>query len=266
MSTRLRFDTYLSHLRAESRRFREVLTSCDPALTVPACPDWDVDDLLWHLGEVQQFWAGVVSSRPAGPTGEERPRSDGDHDDLLARFDVASAALVAALESADPDEAAWTWSSDQTVGFTMRRQALEALIHRLDAEQAVGDVTPLDAALCLDGVAEVIGVMFGGHPAWGHFEPAPQWVRLEADDLGRSAWVQLGIFSGTDPDSDTSYADEPDVALVDDPGTEADVVISGPAEVLLAWLWRRTDAAALTVSGDPGVYDRFRKTVNNPIN
>ena len=40
---------------------------------------------------------------------------------------------------ADPAEPAWTWSAEQTVGFTLRRQAHEALIHRLDAEQTAGD-------------------------------------------------------------------------------------------------------------------------------
>ena len=61
-------------------------------------------------------------------------------------------ALVAELERADPAEPAWSWSAEQTVGFTFRRQAHEALIHRLDAEQTAGDVTPLDAALASDGV------------------------------------------------------------------------------------------------------------------
>ena len=47
--TRLSFEDYLHHLRAESARFREVLTDCDPATQVPSCPAWDAADLLWHL-------------------------------------------------------------------------------------------------------------------------------------------------------------------------------------------------------------------------
>jgi hypothetical protein len=46
---------YLHHLRADSRRFREVLAACDPAARVPGCPDWDAGDLLWHLAGVQWF-------------------------------------------------------------------------------------------------------------------------------------------------------------------------------------------------------------------
>ena len=82
----LPFPAYLAHIRTESARFREVLADCDPAARVPACPDWDADDLLWHLASVQAFWAEVVRSRPA-PADEDYesklPRPD-SHDGLLA--------------------------------------------------------------------------------------------------------------------------------------------------------------------------------------
>ncbi len=261
----LTFDDYLRHLRTESASFREAITACDSDARVPSCPDWDADDLLWHLGEVQHFWAGVITNRPAAPEDVEPTRPHG-REALLGFFDASSQALVDALTAADPAEVAWTWSTEQSVGFTYRRQALEALVHRLDAEQAAGEITTFDPALCLDGVFEVIGVMFGGHPDWGHFEPSPQHVRLHLTDVDSSVWAQLGVFSGTDPGSGTSFADEPDIGLAEDPGTEADVVVSGTSPHMLAWLWRRTDAAAVTMTGDLNVYDRFRTIVSHPIN
>ena len=51
------------------------------------------------------------------------------------------------LEAADPAEEAWNWSDDHTVGFILRRQAHEALVHRVDAELAAGDRTDLDPLL-----------------------------------------------------------------------------------------------------------------------
>ena len=66
-----------------------------------------------------------------------------------------------------PAEEAWTWSDDHTVGFILRRQAHEALVHRLDAEQAAGRGHELDAALAADGVHECLDVMYGGMPPWG---------------------------------------------------------------------------------------------------
>ena len=163
---------YLQHLRTESRRFREVLATCDPAARVPGCPDWDAADLLWHLAGVQWFWAQTVRTRPA-PASEEAPRPERPetYDGLLAAFDEYSASLVSELERADPTDEAWTWSTEQTVGFTFRRQAHEAMVHRLDAEQAAGEVTPFDPALAADGVLECLDVMFGGAPPWGGGAP-----------------------------------------------------------------------------------------------
>ncbi len=264
--TSLQHTDYLEHLRADSRRFREVLAACDPAAPVPGCPDWNAADLLWHLADVQWFWGTTMRNRPAPPSEDEpRPERPDSYDGLLAAFDEYSAALVAELERADPAEPAWSWSAEQTVGFTFRRQAHEALIHRLDAEQTAGDVTPLDARLAADGVAELLGVMFGGIPPWGVFESTGIRVRVDCTDTGDATCVEVGHFNGTDPDSGTVYSDEVAVEPVADPEGEPDVVIAGPAAALDAWLWRRRDDAGIEVTGDRTAYDRFREAVNHPI-
>lgn len=72
---RLDFPDYLEHIRSESRRFRDVLSTCDPEARVPGCPEWNAADLLWHLAEVQWFWAKVVRTRPLGPD-EDDPGPD----------------------------------------------------------------------------------------------------------------------------------------------------------------------------------------------
>src|SRR5215204_29098 len=97
--TRLEKSDYLEHLQRESRRFRDVLAETDPSAPVPACPAWTAGDLLWHLAGVQRFWAGVVSSRPAGPAeNAEVAKRPETHSDLVADFDESTAALVTALE------------------------------------------------------------------------------------------------------------------------------------------------------------------------
>jgi uncharacterized protein (TIGR03083 family) len=264
--TRLPFDGYLDHIRAESRRFHDVLAGCDPDARVPSCPDWNASDLLWHLTSVQRFWEQVVRTRPAPPPETEsqdagRPAA---YDELLTSFDEAHAAFVAALAAADPAEPAWTWSAEQTVGFTFRRQAHECLIHRLDAELTAGTVTPLDPRLAADGVDEALDIMFGGTPEWGRFDPLPERVRVDLSDTDTQVWVQLGTFTGTSPEG-RAYTAEPDISVVTDPGEEPDVVVEGLAADVDAWLWRRRDHAGIHVAGDRGVYDRFRACVNQPI-
>ena len=262
--SRLPHPTYLDHIRTESRRFREVLADCDPAARVPSCPDWDAGDLLFHLAGVQRFWSTIVRQRPEGPEQVPDPQRPATYDGLLTFFDESSAALVGALAQAAPTDEAWTWAPEQTVGFIYRRQAHEALIHRLDAELTAGQVSPLDGALAGDGVVEALDVMFGGCPPWGSFTPGEGLVRFDVGDLDEPVFVRLGQFTGTDPDSGKAY-DEPDIEVVPDDGTAPDVVVSGDAAVLDPWLWRRVDDSGIAVAGDEGVYGRFRQIVNQPI-
>ena len=266
LHTRLSRDDYLHHLRAESGRFREVLADCDPGARVPSCPDWDAADLLWHLATVQRWWADVLLARPVKPEHVEPPRPEA-YADLLAAFDAWSADLVRALEAAEPAEEAYTWSDEQTVGFILRRQAHEALVHRVDAELAAGLGSEVDPLLATDGVDECLGVMFGACPPWGRWEAGDRLVRVDTTDTGAEIWVRFGTFNGTSPDNGKTYTDEDDFHVVDAPAddVEPDVVIDGPAAALDLWLWSRGDDSQVSVVGDAAVLDRFRAIVRTPI-
>jgi uncharacterized protein (TIGR03083 family) len=262
---RLDFPTYLQHIRDESQRFRDVLVDCDPEAAVPSCPEWQADDLLWHLAEVQHWWTWMVANRPKGPDTYSEPERPVDHAGLLSFYDAQFVALVEALDAADPADEAWTWHPDlKDVAFIYRRQAHEALIHRRDAELTAGAVTPFPVDLAADGVDEVLDVMFGGCPPWGEFSPLPHYVRLDLTDTDDQVWVQLGHFHGTDPEGITH--DEDDLQVIADPGVEPDAVISGTAEALDARLWRRADGSETHLAGNLEIVDRFRSIVHQPIN
>ena len=265
--TRLSYPDYLASIRRESARFRDVLAGCDPSAPVHSCPAWTAADLLWHLGTVQHWWTAVLGDRPKSPEqiDYQEPARPEAYDALLAFYDEGRTGLVDALAGADPAEEAWTWSPDHTAGFIYRRQAHEALIHRLDAEIAADAVTPLDPALASDGVEEALDVMFGALPPWGRWDPLPHYVRVDCSDTGARVWVQLGLFSGSSPDG-VEHSGEDDIHVVEAPGVEADAVVSGLAGDLDAWLWRRRDATDIHVAGDRGVYDRFRVCISHPIN
>ena len=135
--------------------------------------------------------------------------------------------LDTAIQGADPEAEAWHWSGDNRVGTTYRRQAHEAAIHRIDAELTAGaPVTPLEAALADDGVAEVLGLMYGGAPPWGTFTASGETIGVRMTDTGTDLLVELGKFSGTDPDDGKTYEDEDDISLVD-AGPEPLATISG---------------------------------------
>lgn len=265
--TRLAPARYLDHLHRESARFRAVLTDADPDARVPSCPDWTVADLLRHLTEVQHFWAHCVMRRPAAPDPEqgwgEPPRQDG-HAHMLAYFDDVSSMLQSALTGLDPREPAWTWSDDQTVGFVLRRQTHEALIHRLDAEIASGQPSRLDPLLATDGVHEALDVMYGEQPSWGTFTPTDDHVCVRVRDTNTQIWVQLGHFIGTDPDDGTRH-DGPHLRVVAAPDDEPALALTGDAGELDAWLWHRGNANGLDWAGDDDVRRRLLSILSEEI-
>jgi len=254
---------YLPPLRETSARFAAVLRDAPADVAVPTCPDWRTDDLLWHLAEVQWFWGTVVREAVTEPDQLEHPARPADRAGLLRFFDRASADLQAALARTDPEEHRWTWSADQTAGFIRRRQAHEALIHRVDAE-LTADVerAPVDPALAADGVDEALRVMFGGAPPWAEVQlRASDSVRVRATDTGRSWTVTLGTLSGRSPQGDV-YTAEPvlEVAGADHGGVVA-ATVEGAAADLDCWLWGRPAVGALVRTGDEQVHRTLQDIV-----
>jgi uncharacterized protein (TIGR03083 family) len=107
---------------------------------VPACPGWQVRDLLKHTGYVHRWATGYVTERHTSRMGvsEKDVLGEGPADEaLLDWFREGHASLVTALEDADPSLECWTFlAAPSPLAFWARRQAHETAIHRVDAEQA----------------------------------------------------------------------------------------------------------------------------------
>src|SRR4051812_725180 len=101
---------YLTALRTESARFVDALRDADPSARVPSCPEWDADDLLWHLAGVQWFWGSIVVDRLQSPEGVVEQERPSDHAALVAVFEQNAARLHDALAEADPAEPVYMWA------------------------------------------------------------------------------------------------------------------------------------------------------------
>jgi uncharacterized protein (TIGR03083 family) len=252
----------LAHIRAESARFATALAGADPAAHVPSCPDWTAADLLWHLGEVQFFWATVIRERLTDPDGYSAPERPADYAALQAFFGRCTAELVAALERAEDDTPVWTWwPTDQSVGFIRRRQVHEAAIHRLDAELVSGPWTPLDPAMATDGIDQALHVDLAWVPEWAQRTPGTSIGLVQATDTDQSWLISVTGWGGTSPATGKVW-EERTVSVVEaGQASEASYTVAAPAGPLDAWLWNRAPVGAVTVSGDLAAFDELQTVV-----
>jgi uncharacterized protein (TIGR03083 family) len=219
---------HLATLEEESRRFATAAERARRAhgwrARVPGCPEWDLADLVWHLGEVQHFWGWIVRTRATAPDGYPTPMRP-DDEELLPWAAEQFRELADALTRAEPTDPVWTWAPQQDVAFVLRRQAQEATVHRVDAEQVLGEVTGIPAEVGADGLDEwlevmVPGVLPGGPPTGA----SPVVFRATDADEERT------LFPGTAPSPAAT--------------------LTGPAGDLLLVAWRRLPLSAVTVDGD----------------
>lgn len=255
-------DHYVLTLREESERFLAALTGVPDDAPVPTCTGWTAADLVWHLGEVQHFWARVVSGADLDAYEDPARPADGELRSFAA---TAGTELLTALAERQPDHPAWSWHEDGgTVGWAARRQAHEALVHRVDAELTAGRaVTPPTPQLAADGVDELLRHFVHGAPAWGEFAPDGVTVRLESTSTGDVWTLALGRFTGTSPTSGTHHDLDAAALLAEDDGGEDHLTVRASAWDLDRWLWGRGDADVLDVSGDLALLDRLRALVTD---
>jgi len=197
------------------------------AAPVKHCPGWTVADLVFHLWEVQSFWAQIAEQRPAeAPTGERTARPADDR--LIADFRAGALRLVEVLRHADPTAGCWTWApAQQNVGFIQRHQVQEAAVHRWDAEHAAGRQPVLAVPLSVDSIEEFLTfsvITDDDQPSQPRPALAGAFV-LQATDADAAWTVRDGGRPGT-------------VAFERGAGTGLPV-LAGTASDLLLWLYRR---------------------------
>lgn len=248
---------FVETVRSASTRFADAASAAGWTAGVPCCPDWRVADLVWHLTEVQHFWATIVEERQSEP---DVPDLDRPADDaLLDWFRAQSGRLTDALAAADPYDECWSWDENEggTVSWVRRRQAHEALVHRVDAEQAAGwELDPIPMDLAVDGVAEVLTVQLSGIPAWAEFVPGGGTMELYASDARRAFGFEIGRMVGTSLASGRHY----DLGALElrDGIAEPSAIVAAPAADLYLWLWGRRGEEDFRVDGDHGLLGVLR--------
>ena len=248
---------FVAAVASESETFAAAARTGELTAPVPSCPDWNLADLVWHLAEVQDFWGAIVEYLLADPKAYSQPPRPAD-DELIDFFVDRSARLVGVLGERDAADSCWSWHDEgHSVRWVRRRQAHEALIHRIDAELAVGVGSQIEKHLAADGVDEILASQIDGPtPEWGSVVLEERTALIGATDAGQVWGVQFGRFQGTSPESNETY--DLDTFIVTDPPLDPDLTIGGPASSLDRWLWGRSDGSDLRSDGDTSLKDRIR--------
>jgi uncharacterized protein (TIGR03083 family) len=257
-SPRFPTDRAVAAIERETARVVEIARSGDRAVPVATCGTWTLADLTWHLAEVQDFWAWIVGERAQAPDAYPEPVRPAD-DALADALEGNAARLVRTLRDSDPASVCWSWAAEQTVGFTMRRQAHEALIHRVDAELAVDARSDIDAELAADGVDELISVFLAEVPDWASFRASDDAVEVTLAGVASAGWrCRFGRMTGTSPASGRTY--DLDAVELDD-AAPVGAQLRGHADDLDLWLWGRAPIDRLDVVGDMDLVHRLRALV-----
>jgi len=236
---------FLTCLADDYARLRAVAAK-DLDAGVPTCPGWTVADLVEHVAVV---YLHKVESMRRQKTPDPWPPDHGG-EPPLDLLDRGYSELAGEFATRPADLMAATWyPPDQTVGFWIRRMAQETVVHRIDAELAIGEpVEPVPDDLAVDGIDEVL-VVFLAFAVSG-------WPEEFAADLGDADGRSVRVAAGGSAWSVTMAPGRVTVDRGD--GGIPGATVSGSPEAVLRWLWSRGDTG-VSIDGDDSLVQRLRR-------
>jgi uncharacterized protein (TIGR03083 family) len=224
--------SWLASTKTDAERIAE-LSRGDLSARVPPCPDWNLGDLVEHVGRVFQMVTHALTTGSRPEQLAERPAGVAVADWYRGSVD----GVLAAFETADPEAEVWNWSvGPQLASFWWRRMAQESAIHRWDAESAVGTPSAVDRLLASDGIDEWFDVHLRSDLQDPDFE-VPDGVgtlHVHCGDVDGEWWAEL---DGRE-------------LVLERAHRKGDVVARGGASDLLLMLWGRQSIDAVEVLGE----------------
>ncbi|MEP1126011.1 MAG: maleylpyruvate isomerase family mycothiol-dependent enzyme [Ilumatobacter sp.] len=237
----MNLDSCLEAIHDDSARIAACAERGELTAPIAACPGWDLRKLVVHTGSVQR-WATHALQDGVDPTGIAipRPAVDASGEELGAWMRLGAGILVDVLAATSPDAETWhPFPAEQKAWVWSRRQAMEAMVHRWDAEVAVDGSSDIDPLHALTGLAEFFEMLLP-RALLRESTPAPDvslHVHCTDDDLpdGTGEWIVWG--DGGQYRMEAVHR-------------KGDVALRGPAQALLLAMMGRTDAHDLDVKGD----------------
>ncbi|MGW7101688.1 maleylpyruvate isomerase family mycothiol-dependent enzyme [Streptomyces sp. NPDC054883] len=233
---------------AETAEFVATVAAADLSTPVPTCPGWTLADLTQHVGSVHRWFTELLRRRIQQPPASREVdlRLPAQPDGLPGWLAESASEAAEVFAATDLDAPMWAWGVDQHARFWVRRMLFETLVHRADAQLALGLAPHIDREPAADGIDEFLTNLPFASPF------APLTTQLRAPD-------RTIRFTCTDGDGDWLVGLRPDgFALLAEPGP-ADATVRGTAADLLLLLYGRLDhrSGAFQLSGDPDLHTHW---------
>jgi uncharacterized protein (TIGR03083 family) len=243
--------TALDAVDLESSRFLVAASRGAASLDapVPTCPDWDVAQLVNHLGFIYSRLALIVSAQLTEPPQRSALPPAPDGEARLAWFAEQRTAMLATLETADDSTLVWNWTANSPgpTSFWVRRMAHETLIHRVDMELARAyEPAETDPDVATDTVTEFFDLMYPRFEAQLLGTPLGGSIHLHATDVADAEWT-------LDP--------RPGASTITREHAKADVALRGSAFDLARWIWGRLPTNSLEIFGDRQIAEHFQEVI-----
>lgn len=238
----MNLDSCLAAIREDTSRLAACVEQGDLDVAVAACPGWDLRQLAVHTGSVHR-WAthAIQTGAPPAETAGHEPDPNASSEDLGAWLRLGAGVLSDVLATTPPDADTWhPFPAEQKAWVWSRRQAMETMMHRWDAETATTGSSDLDPTCALTGLGEFFEMLLPG-TLIREDRPAPDrslhvHCTDEGLDDGEGEWIVWG------------EGGEYRVEAVHRTG---DAAIRGSAEAVLLAVMGRTDGSTLDMVGDP---------------
>jgi uncharacterized protein (TIGR03083 family) len=243
---RLGDSRYLDELVTETARLASAVRGSAATDPVPTCPEWTVDDLVAHVA-AGFLWASViVEERKLEPMPNPTVTVPADAGDRSTWLVAGAQRLADAVRATGPSTPVWTWATERTAGFWLRKLTNDTVIHRVDAELAVGRSADVAPDLAADGVTDLLismtelSAVDSPDPVFAALRGTGETLQFVATDTG-TTWL-----AERTPDG---------VRWKHGPGP-ADVSVRGPGRDLLLVLNRRLalPLAGMAVAGSERVF------------
>jgi uncharacterized protein (TIGR03083 family) len=254
----------LECLDADFRRMREVVPGHLEG-RVPSCPEWDIADLVRHVGEV---YLHKVEMMRHGAHPEGWPPEVFKQEEPVGLLTRGYGELRAEFAARKPTDASKTWyDPDQTVGFWIRRMAQETVIHRIDAELGAGaSIAPVSDDLAVDGIDELLKVFV----AYAFSKWPEDFTEALENSPGHAFLIRTDAAADA-PSVSWLVRTAPEYLTVEGgPGESVagsavpDVTVSGTPVDILRWAWNREtpgEASPVRIEGNAEALSELRQCV-----